>query len=164
MGQDSQIDEGSVSCFLKCVKHELEERACWVELAVTFGHSYVALLALSIGEQRMNQEFETLLPLVILCTIFKVYIFILCVCVNACVCGGQKLILGVFFQPSPPQLYIMFIVPMSTCVFACACMCVSLCVYVRVYLCVYMLKSEGATRGVSYLLPLWGYLRLNLGC
>lgn len=138
MGQDSQIDEGSVSCFLKCVKHELEERACWVELVVTFGHSYVALLALPIGEQRMNQGFETLLPIVILCTIFKVYIFILCVCVNAC----QKLILGVFFQPSPPQLYIMFVycsheymclcMCLYVCVSVCVCTCVSVCIHVEI--------------------------------
>lgn len=59
-GPRNQIDEGSVqSCFLKCVKHELEEK---VELVVTFGHSYVALLALPVGEQRMNQGFEALLP------------------------------------------------------------------------------------------------------
>lgn len=142
-GPRNQIDEGSVqSSFLKCVKHELEEKACWVELVVTFGHSYVALLALPIGEQRMNQGFEALLPIVILCTIFKVYIFILCVCVNACVCGGQRLILGVFFQPSPLQLYIMFVyhshkyvclcMCLYVCVSVCVCTCVSVCIHVEI--------------------------------
>lgn len=85
MGKDDQIDEGSVQpCFLKCMKHEREERACWVELVVTLGHNYVALLALHMGEQRMNQGFEAPLPILILCIIFKVHVFILCAYMNVC--------------------------------------------------------------------------------
>lgn len=50
--------------------------------------------------------------------------------VYACVCGGQKLILGVFLQPSPPQLHFTFVY----CSHLCTCLC--MCLYVCVFVCV----------------------------